>query len=170
MNGAHFHLLVNHAPLFALVFALPLLGYVALRQDLGAWRAAVFLMVVGGVSAVAALRSGEPAEEFLEARMEVSEDLVHEHEERAEVATVLAVLGGVLAPLAYWRRHRRERLAAAATLVAALAGAGAMAWTANAGGAIRHPEELGLRPAAASDGALAPAGTNGGGSDNASRK
>ncbi len=162
MNAAHLHLLVNHAPLFALLFAVPVLAYGVARRDLGAWRAAVFLLVVGGVTGVVALRTGEPAEEFLEDQIELVKARVHEHEERAEVATILAIVAGALAPLAYWRRGRHEGLAGGLTLAAALAAAGAMAWASSAGGAIRHPEELELATAAA-------AGARDG-SDNASRK
>ncbi|MDP2315349.1 MAG: hypothetical protein Q8P41_20800 [Pseudomonadota bacterium] len=171
MNAAHLHLVVNHAPVLAFLFALPLLAYAAVRRDDGTWRSAVFLLVLGGAGALVAWRSGEPAEEFLEDRLQISEARVEEHEERAEIATVIAVAGAVLAPLAYWRRRRHERLAIGATLAVALAGAGAMVWTANAGGAIRHPEELDIgSPRRGEEGATRLEGSDGAGSERASRK
>lgn len=152
MTPAHLHLLVNHAPVFAFAFALPLFLYVLLRRDEGVWRAAVFLGVVGALGAFTALQTGEGAEEFLEERVTFSEDALHVHEERAEVATVISVVAGALTALAWWFRRGREGVALGSSLVATIAAAGSIAWAAHAGGPIRHPEELGVASAAVEGG------------------
>lgn len=141
MNLAYAHLLVNHAPVFATLFALPMLALVAWRHDDGMWRAAVLLLVVGGLSAVAADQTGDGAAAFLEHRVTLSDAAVHEHEERADVAMILTLASAVVGSVAYRRRLGRERLALAATSLLAITAAAALAWTAHAGGAIRHPEE-----------------------------
>lgn len=156
MTASHLHLVVNHAPLFASAFALPLLAWAAWRVDRSLWRAAVLLLGLGAVGAVVALKSGEAAEEWAEDQGEgaVSEARLEEHEERAERATVLAVLTGIgaLGGLALGRG--RERVVMIATFAAAAGTLAIMAWTANAGGLLRHAEELGASS----------------GDDNASRK
>ena len=121
MDPVHAHLLINHLPIFAPMLALPLLAIaIWRRQDVVALLGAVVLLVAGGGGAV-----------------------LDEHEERAEIAVVLAVvtaLGGVGTLGWAWRRGSTPVPAAGALLVATMATSGAMAWAGVAGGQIRHSE------------------------------
>lgn len=142
MSAAHLHLLLNHIPVIGTVIALFLLGYAALRRDEGLVRVCLGLFAVLGVAAVAAFLTGEPAEEAVEGLAGVSEAVVERHEEAALLATV--ALGGLgllaAAALAWFRRRPLPAWTSAVFLVLALVPAVAMAWTANLGGEIRHPE------------------------------
>lgn len=86
--------------------------------------------------------------------------MVHAHEESAELATIL--LGGygvfALAALLYLRKGAATfpRKLMVVALLLSFIPAGAMGWTANQGGKIRHPEITS---------AGAPLATNGAGAD-----
>jgi drug/metabolite transporter (DMT)-like permease len=155
-NAAHQHLLVNHFPIVAAVLAIPIaLMALLLRRERGLLLAAVFLLVVSGLGGWIAYSTGEDAMEMFENSEEeiwyetYQEADVGEHEERAEttvwVATAAAVIGVVVLFLA----HRRPpdnplpRYFVLLVLVGALATSATMAWTADAGGVVMHPE---IRP------------------------
>ena len=154
MNPAHLHLMLIHFPIASSFLALPVLAWALFRRaELGAIGAAAFVVAVGGVSAVLALETGEDAEEMVERLPGVSEEAIKEHEERAETAMVLSVATGLVGLVAAGAmglgRIRLARAALGVALAADGATAAAMAWTGNAGGAIRHPEITNTGAAAA---------------------
>lgn len=153
MNAAHVHLLVNHFPIVGTVLAIPLLLLaLLLPRERGLWLGGLLVLGLSGVAAVVADRTGEPAEEMIEDVVPFDEYAMEEHEERAEVATVFSVATLILAGAVFAIGRRRDVVPlplVAAPLVAAIVGAGLMAWTGAAGGRIRHEE---IRP----EGAAAP--------------
>jgi hypothetical protein len=144
MDPVHAHLLINHLPIFAPMLALPLLAIAIWRKDeVVALLGAVILLVAGGGGAFLADETGEGAEDLVEYVPDVSEAWIEEHEERAEIAVVLAVataIGGIGTLGWAWRRGSTPVPAAGVLLVATMATSGAMAWTGVAGGQIRHSE------------------------------
>lgn len=148
MNPAHVHLVLNHFPIVGTALAALLLGialasrtFLAKETARGITLAGTILLAVSGASAAAAYLTGEPAEEQVEDMPGVDEPAIEEHEERAEVATVFAVLLGVGAVAASIVGGRREgSLTVAVPFGAALLSSGLMAWTGAAGGKIHHPE------------------------------
>ncbi len=149
MSTLHLHLLVNHLPIVGAILGVPLLALALLRRrDPGALYAAAMVLVVAGITAVIAEQTGEGAEESAERLPGVSETAMEIHEERAEVATPIAVVAALMAigsvALARWRPGTMATAATVATFVVNLGSAGAMAWTGQSGGWIRHTE---VRPA-----------------------
>lgn len=144
MNAAHLHLLVNHLPIFGSFLAIPLV-VIALwrRHEPGTLYGAVLLTVLAAGGAVVADQSGEGAEEAVEHLPGVSEHLIHEHEERAELGIVLAgitALVGFGAAVLSGRAGRVHPLATGVLLSGALATSAAMATVGWTGGQIRHTE------------------------------
>lgn len=156
MSTVHLHLLLNHLPVIGTVIGLFLLAYAALRKDEGLVRVCLGLFAALAVVALATFLTGEPAEEAVEGLAGVSESVIERHEEAALLATIaLGALGALsLGALLWFRRRALPRFAAVLFLAAALVPAGAMGWTANLGGQIRHSE---IRPGAAATGE-SPAG------------
>lgn len=151
MSTVHLHLLLNHVPVIGTIIALLLLAYAALRKDETLVRVCLGMFAALALAALATFLTGEPAEEAVEALAGVSESVIERHEEAALLSTIaLGTLGALslIALLAFRRRHL-PRLAAVAFLAAGLIPAGAMAWTANLGGQIRHSE---IRPGAVAPG------------------
>jgi hypothetical protein len=149
MNGAELHLAINHLPLFATIFGLAFLAF-------GLWRPAVpvvrrsglVLLVLGGLGGGATYFTGEPAEEVVEDMPGITRERIHEHEESAELATIIIGITGLIGLGILWRR-RGQPIDKASTIVAAgatLLAFGVLARTAWLGGQIHHPE---LRPGGA---------------------
>lgn len=98
--------------------------------------------MAAGAGAALAWASGDGAEKFLAtAGLNLDVAAIHEHEERAEVAGVLTIAVGVSAGLGWVRYDQWKRTIVPLTFVLALGALASLIWTANAGGAIRHPEE-----------------------------
>ena len=141
MNDAHLHLLVNHLPIVGSLLSVLLLSLALWRGERGALAAATLALAFTGLGAGAALWTGEPAEDFVEHRVAgADEGLMHEHEERAEVATVLAGLGAAAGIGLLALGSSAPKIAGYGLLGLSIASAGAMAWTGAAGGPIRHTE------------------------------
>lgn len=157
MNGAHMHLLVNHLPVIGSIFAILLLIWSLLRKNTEIARAALGLFVIAAITGLAAYFTGEPAEDVAEKISGVTRSAIHAHEESAELATVL--LGGygvfALGALLYLRKRAVEfpRKLITLALILSFVPAGAMGWTANQGGKIRHPEITGAGAPMATTGA-----------------
>lgn len=143
MNAAHFHLIVNHLPLFAALFGGIILAFGLLLKQQALTKAGLALAVLTGIGAFVAVQSGERAEEIAEEVAGVVESTIHEHEEAAEVALFASVLLGILAlaALAVPERHAAvKRAATTGTLVFTLVAFGLIGRAANLGGFIRHTE------------------------------
>jgi hypothetical protein len=142
-NGAQFHMLVNHLPVIGFVgIVLALLVTLKLKSS-EVRRFVLLATVLVGLSALPSLWTGEPAEEVIEDLPGISKELIHEHEELAEKATVLSVITAGVAALAFILQRRRPdtmNKSIPAVLFFSLATMGLMGWTAHEGGKIRHPE------------------------------
>ncbi len=144
MNSAHLHLLVNHLPIIGAFLSVPLLLVALLRrQEASGLRGAVLVLLLAAAGAGAASNTGEQAEETVEDAGWASERLMHDHEERAEVATPIAILTALLGVgVLVWSERKKAvnpALVAGLTLMATVS-AGAMAWVGASGGQIRHDE------------------------------
>lgn len=145
MDWPHLHVLGNHLPIIGLPVAFVLTIWGLLRGSKELLRAAAVGAVLFGVSGWAATASGERAEEVLE-RAQVAwfdDDVIHEHEERAETAMVVGLAGAVLGLAVLWLARgaggvpvRLGWLMAGVLAVATVL----MIWTGFAGGMIRHDE------------------------------
>lgn len=96
MNDAHFHLVVNHFPIVGVVigFLVLLSGLIIKSNQVKA--TALFIFIFSALATIAAFYTGEGAEEVVENMANVSETLIHEHEEQAEVFyAMMLVLGGL---------------------------------------------------------------------------
>lgn len=96
MNDAHFHLVVNHFPIVGVLigFLILLAGFMMQKEQIK--NTALGIFIFSALTAIAAFLTGEGAEEIVENLPEISETLIHKHEEYAELfLTVLLILGGI---------------------------------------------------------------------------
>lgn len=143
MNQAHWHLLLNHAPIFgALAGVLLLLAGLLGRRDslLAAGLGALILATAVGLPAVL---TGTGAALIVKDMPRVSEALISTHAQAARLgyyvlvgAATLALLCGIMLR----QRAPRARQLAWATLVVAAVSFGLLARSAKLGGEIHHPE------------------------------
>ncbi len=146
LSQAHLHLMLNHIPVIGsgMVLLFMLAGLLRKSRDL-----TVTAMLLGALVAVSApivKETGEGAEDQVKKSEWFHDSLLEEHEGRADKATVVLVLAGVIGLAgAFLSRGGRTvnpvvpyAFTAFLTLATLL-----MAWTALAGGEIRHDE---IRP------------------------
>ena len=95
MNNSHLHLVVNHLPIiFPIVGILLLLIGIFTKSEVTN-RNAYIIFILGAIASILAMATGENAEEAIENLPGVSENLIHTHEEAAELFAGLSyVLGG----------------------------------------------------------------------------
>jgi hypothetical protein len=146
MNAPHLHLLLNHIPVLGTLFGAGLLGFAQWRKNEALRKAALVVFVLGAILTVPVYLTGEPAEDAIMSLPGISETLIDAHEGAAKFAFVGILLLGV-ASLGTLAGSSRAKLLPSwwsnALLVASLVVAGLMAWTANLGGQVHHPE---IRP------------------------
>lgn len=142
MNQAQVHLLLNHVPVLGVVFAALLTSAGVARDSAELRKAGLWAFVLAGLSALPAYFSGEGAEHVVESLPDVTDQLIHAHEEAAEKAlagalALAAVSAGLLA--AFWKGElpRKAALAAMALSLPVLA---LLAYAAHLGGLVRHTE------------------------------
>lgn len=142
MNGAHLHLVLNHIPLFALLFGGAILLYGRLRDNDFGVRIALVLFVIAGMAAGGTYLTGEGAEEVVEGQPNVMHSYIESHETVALYALIASVVLGVMAlgTLAFYRSRRIPNPLNNTLLLVAVVALGIIAYTANTGGKISHPE------------------------------
>ncbi len=143
MNAAHLHLMLNHVPVLGVAFGTVLLGLGLLRENRLLQQVGLVVLAGAAVAAAGAFLTGHEAEDIVEDRLRDVDSFIHSHEENALFALLTAGLAGLLSIGALWLgRGARElsrgllRLTFAVAVIATLL----MAWVANLGGRISHPE------------------------------
>jgi len=143
MNLAHLHLIATHVPVLGVAFAALLLAAGMARNSRPLQLAGLAALVLAGLAAGAAFLTGEGAEEIVEGTMQGAGAYISRHESVAIAALVAAAITGALSLVILIRDrkgHRVTRPLVVVSLVAALGTTGLMAWVANLGGQIGHPE------------------------------
>ena len=143
MNAAQLHLALNHLPIFATLFGIAflLLAFVRVEdylKSIGLW-----FLVISALSAIPVYLSGEPAEEIIEHRQGVQESVIHDHEESAELAFLLAeILGGLSLGMLFLRAKKRPLPNLSWVFLSAVSAVILLLFlrTAHLGGQIRHDE------------------------------
>jgi hypothetical protein len=149
MNAAHWHLAMNHIPVVGGFFVTCLLAVALWRKSDELIRVALGALVVVAVLTLPVYLTGEPADVVIMDLPEYSDVLVKAHEQAATIAfsamvvVGFAALGGLIV---YRKTVALPRWLAAAIFGLSLVTSGGLAWTANLGGRIHHPE---VRPAGA---------------------
>jgi uncharacterized membrane protein len=146
MNQAHFHLMVNHLPIILpIAGVVVLVGGMVVRSEV-VKRMAYLLFSIGAVAALSAMNSGEGAEEVVENIAGVTENYIHEHEEKAELFALVSYLLGALSLVGLWASWKGKsfaKLLSYAILALSLFVLFLGKQTGTTGGEIRHTE---IRP------------------------
>jgi hypothetical protein len=143
MNPAHLHLMLNHIPLVGIGFVILLLIIALLRRSNEMINISLLFVILVALWAIPAYLTGESAEEIIEGLPGISEQLIEAHEESAELAFIFVEAVGVLAFITLVARRFYTKLGKVLvilTLLGLIIGGGLIAWTANQGGKINHPE------------------------------
>jgi uncharacterized membrane protein len=143
MNGAHWHLLVNHLPIiFPVVGVITMFTGLIFKSD-AVKRMAFLIFIIGALTAIPSMSTGEGAEETVEHIAGVTENLIENHEETAETFAILSYILGGISLLGLWlsiKQNAFAKLGYIATLVFALVVIYFARQTGATGGEIRHSE------------------------------
>ena len=149
MNGAYWHLVVNHLPIiFPLIGAIVLITGLIAKSD-AIKRTAFLIFTLGALAAIAAMTTGEGAENIAEKISGITRSDIHKHEEAAETFAILAYVLGGISLLALWASFKQKSfstIVTIATLIFAVALLFFAKQTGTTGGEIRHTEIRGNYP------------------------
>jgi hypothetical protein len=143
MNWAHIHLILNHIPLIGVGFTILLFIIALIKNSKELINASLLFTIIVALFAIPAYLTGEPAEEIVEELPGISENLIKQHEEMSEKAFIFLEIVGALALSTLVVKRYSQKLGSwlmSATLIGLIVGGGMVAWTANLGGKINHPE------------------------------
>lgn len=143
MNSAYLHLLTNHLPVIGIIFSVLISLFALLNKSETTRKLALYFVVLVSLTALPAFFTGEPAEELIEDSPGISHDLIHEHEEASELATIVICVTGVLALITLIVSRRKPafiKQGLQIVLVFSLASALLMGKAAIGGGKIKHDE------------------------------
>lgn len=148
MNTAHWHLALNHFPVLGTLFGsvLFLLGNARRSGELKRTSYGVF--VAAALLSVPAYFTGKPAEDWVKPLPGISQPVLEEHEEAAQVALAASQGLGLVSLAALWWFRGDKCVPLWLTgliLLLALLATSLLLWTANLGGQVRHTE---IRPMA----------------------
>lgn len=143
MNNAHYHLIVNHLPLLGLLIGLFVLltGFLLKNRDVRL--TGLGILIFGSLTSPLAFYTGEGAEDIVENLSGISELLIHEHEEFAEVfLNLMLVLGGfsLIAFITEIKNLKYSKPLMIFCLLLAMAGGVLGGFVGTSGGDIRHSE------------------------------
>ena len=143
MNNAHLHLVVNHLPIiFPVVGVIILLIGIITKSDVSK-RNAYIVFVLGAAASVAAMATGEGAEDAIENIQGVSENLMHRHEEAAEIFAGMSYFLGAVSLLGFLTSYRNfslDKLMPVTILIVAGVSLYFAQEAGRTGGEIRHTE------------------------------
>lgn len=143
MNGAHWHLVVNHLPIIFPVVGIIVLVTGLISRSEAVKRTACMIFIIGALTSIAAVTSGEGAEEVVEKISDVTENSIQNHEETAEIFAILTYILGGISLLGLWASFKQKtfsNILAIGTLVFAIAVLFFAKQTGTSGGEIRHTE------------------------------
>ena len=141
LNGAHWHLLVNHFPIIGSLLATVILGYGLLRRNEAIIQLSFGLFVLMSLLTLITNQTGERAEHYLKSIHALDRPRLHQHEQAADTANVGMYLTGVLSLLAMsWQRMKQLRFLPTSIFIISLITCGLMVNVGRLGGLIMHTE------------------------------
>lgn len=143
MNDAHLHMVVNHFPIIGTILGLGILIGGLVFKNNSIKNTAYCLFIVAALFSFASMNTGEGAEEIAEKLPDVTDQIIHEHEEAAEkLALVLYFLGAISIVGLYLnvKKNAKANLVSFLALTVAAVGVFLAQQTGTTGGEIRHTE------------------------------
>ncbi len=143
MNGAHWHLVVNHLPLIFPVVGIIVMVTGLISKSGAVKRTAFMIFIMGALAAIAAMTTGEGAEEVVEKISGVTENYIESHEETTETFALLSYVLGGISLLGLWASFKQRTFSNIITigsLVFAIVVLFFAKQTGTTGGEIRHTE------------------------------
>ncbi len=144
MNAAHLHLVLNHFPIIGSAIAIFVLLIGILKKSDDVKKVSVLILILTALVTIPVYLTGEKAQAKVEGNYEdVDEEFIDAHEDFALYSFIAMDIAGALALVAVFLYRKPKTLPnsfAYFLLAVLLIVNGMMAYTANLGGKIHHPE------------------------------
>jgi len=143
MNEAHLHITLNHFPIIGSILGVAVLAGGLFFKSRDTIRTGLVLLIVSAVVSIPTYLTGEAAEEIVERMPGMSHDLIHEHEEIAELYIWLIGAVGVLAAIsliADLKQLTARKILFIVTIIVGLISIFFARQVGTSGGEINHPE------------------------------
>lgn len=143
MNPTHLHLVLTHFPIIGTIIGVFILAYGIYSKSESITKVALVIFVAMSLLTIPVFLTGEEAAETVENIAGISENIIEEHEELAEIAIWLMGALGVLSLislLAIIKKYVFSRIVILVTLITSLITTALFVQVGNLGGQIRHSE------------------------------
>jgi uncharacterized membrane protein len=143
MNAAHWHLVVNHLPIIFPVVGIIVLITGIFSKSEAVKRTAFMIFIFGALTAIAAMNTGEGAEEIVEKMDGFSENYLESHEETAETFSILSYILGSISLFGLWASFKQKAFTSIVSIGILIFAFFVMFFakqTGTTGGEIRHIE------------------------------
>lgn len=142
MNQAHLHMVLNHFPIIGLIFGIGVLIYGIIKKHTILVNTAYVIFIICMILGKATMMTGEGAEEVAE-ELGISHQVIHEHEEAAEIFMKLLYglgISSILGLIANIKKHEKSFMISLVILVLAIFSSVLSVNVGTTGGEIRHTE------------------------------
>lgn len=145
MSLGHLHLLLNHIPLFGILFGLLLLIIGIIRKNDEIKKISFYTFIISAMITIPTYLTGSKAEGLLENIPTVTETVIKPHEEMGEIALIFTSILGILSLgiLFIKLSEKTKKIVFSGILILSVISLSLIIRTAYLGGQIRHTE---LRP------------------------
>ncbi|MBC5773576.1 hypothetical protein H8S95_05830 [Pontibacter sp. KCTC 32443] len=143
MNEAHLHITLNHVPIIGSILGVLILAGGMFFKSRDTIRTALLILIMSAIVAIPTYLTGEAAEETVEHMEGMSHNLIHEHEEKAELYIWLIVGMGVLSAISFFADLKQMSIRKTlfiATIVLGMISIFIARQVGTSGGEINHPE------------------------------
>jgi fructose-specific phosphotransferase system IIC component len=143
MNGAYWHLVLNHVPVVGVPVAFFLLAAGLARKSRDLVQAGFVILILMGLGAYPVVKTGGMAAGMIHGLPEIVPGSIHEHAEAADFGFWGCLIAGVISAIGFWQTRKTQQIAKKLTIVALIVSLWlsiVMARVAHLGGLIRHPE------------------------------
>lgn len=144
-NWAHVHIIINHAPIIGVPLVSLLLLISLWSRELFMIRACLLMLILIGLAGGLVYYSGLQAELFAHSQTwKEEEGIIHAHGRFAKYGLIALAVSALSSLWSLSRLQNKDgsvnKPPVLITLLTGVAAAAVLAWTANLGGMINHPE------------------------------
>jgi len=144
INAAHLHIVLNHFPVIGTFIAIFVLLIGILKKSDDVKKVSILILILTALITIPVYLSGDKAQEMIEGNYEdVDESFIKEHEDFALYSFIAMDIAGAMGLIAMFLFRKPKLLPnsyAYFMLALLIIVNGMMAYTANLGGKIHHPE------------------------------
>lgn len=141
MSAAHFHLIINHLPIFTIPLTLIFYVHGFLNQNERSKNFALKVLFFSTLFIIPTYFSGENSEDLIETISGINKEQIEEHEEIAKIALIIGILSAITSGASvFLKKFKFKAQAEKAAIFLSFISLILLILTAQQGGKIRHPE------------------------------